>query len=165
MQTTNAKQDFNSDDPIWVLLAELSFIDVLPDQDRREEPVVRSLFQTLQELGMSPESMNNIARTLAEFAKEASVHTKQGKLDFPGPIRILCQKKMIDDEGSVKTSQPYNIEQGKKQNQIFSEIGTKRTGGWGFFIIERGEDLRSDPSAVSKSYIDLYLYKEGDRYG
>lgn len=162
MLKSNAKQSFNSDNSEWVLLSELPSIDFLLDQDRREESLVRSLFQTLQELGMLPKDMDNIARTLTDIAKEASVRTKNGRLEVPRRIRILCQKKMIDDEGSVKTSQPYNIEQGKKQKQIFSEIGTKRTGGWGYFIIERGEDLRSDRSAISKSYIDLYLYKEGN---
>jgi hypothetical protein len=162
MQTSNASQNFCSDDPVWILLAELSFIEFLSDQDQSGGLVARSIFQTLQELGMPLEDMENIASTMAGFAKESSVHTKQGKEEFPGLIRILCQKKMIDDEGSAKTSQPYHIEQVKKQKQNFSGIGTNRTGGWGYFIIERCEDLRSDSSAISKSYIDLYLYQEGD---
>ena len=161
MQTSNAKQTFRSDDPVWVLLAELSLGDFLSDHDRREEPTLGFLFQTAQELGMSPECMENIATTLAGLAKEARARTKQGRLEFLGRIRILCQKKMIDDANSAKTSRPYHTEQDQEQKQIFPDSEANTIGGWGYFIIERGEDLPPNPSAFPHNYIDLYLYKEG----
>ena len=110
---------------------------------------------------MLPECTENIARTLAGFAKEALVRTKQGRLEFPGYIRIFCQKKIIDDANSEKTSRPYHTEQGKKQKQIFPDSGANTVGGWGYFMIERGEDLPPYSSAIPHNYIDLYLYKEG----
>jgi hypothetical protein len=162
MQTSGAKQNFRSDDPAWVLLVELSLRDFLSDHDWRNGRTAGFLFQTVQELGMSPEYIENIAGTLADFAKEAFVRTKQGRLESPEWIRIFCQKRIIDDANSAKNSRTYPIEQDKKQKQIFPDSRAKTIGGWGYFIIERGEDLRSDPSAISKSYIDLYLYKEGN---
>jgi hypothetical protein len=153
MQTSNAKQNFSSDDPVWVLLAELSLRDFLSDHDRREEPAAGFLFQALRELGMSPECMEGIARTLAGFAREL-VRTDQGRLEVPGRIRIFCQKKMIDDTNSAKSSRPYHTGQVKEQKQIFPEPGANMIGGWGYFIIERGTDL--PPNSI-----DLYLYKEG----
>jgi hypothetical protein len=156
MQTLNANQNFRSKDPVWILLAELSLRDFLSDHDRRDGPTAGLLFQTARELGMSPECMENIARSLAGFAKEALVRTKHGGLEFPGWIRIFCQKKIMDDEKSAKTSRPPK--QDKQQNQVFPDSGG---GGWGYFIIERGEDLPPYSSAIPQSYIDLYLYKEG----
>jgi hypothetical protein len=162
MQTSNANRNFRSDDPVWVLLADLSLGDFLSDHDRRDDSTSGYLFQTLPELGMSPECMENIARTLAGFAKEALVRDKQGRLEFPGRIRIFCQKKIVDDANAAKTPRPYHAEQGKKQNEILPNSGANTMGGWGYFIIERGEDLSPDSSAIPHNYVDLYLYKEGE---
>lgn len=162
MQTSNAKQNFRPEDPLWVLLADLSLGDFLSDHDRRDAPTAGYLFQTLRELGMSPECMENIARTLAGFAKEASVRDKHGRLEFPGRIRIFCQKKIVDDANAAKTPRAYHAEQAKKEKQILPDSGASTMGGWGYFIIERGEDLPPDSSAILHNSIDLYLYKEGE---
>jgi hypothetical protein len=159
MQTLNANQNFRSNDPVWILLAELSLGDFLSDHDWREGSTVGFLFQALRELGMSAECMESIARTLAGFAQEARARHKQGKLEFPGRMRIFCQKKMIEDANSAKPSRPSHIEQGKEQKQIFPDSGA---GGWGYFMIERGEDLPPDLPAVLHNHMDLYLYKEGE---
>jgi hypothetical protein len=163
MQTSNAKGNFNYDDTGWVLLAEIPFMDFLSDQDQRDKPVVSSMLQTLLELGMSREDMENIARTLAGFARKALVRTKQRGLEFPARIRIFCQKKMINDANSAKSARPP--EQVKKQRQMFPDFGVSRIGGCGCFMLERGEDLRSASDAIPRSCIDLYLYKEGDWNG
>ncbi len=162
MQTSNAKQNFRSDDPVWILLAELPLRDFLLDRDWKDESTAGYLFQTARELGMSPECMENIAGTVTEFAEEALVRYKQEGSEFPGRIRIFCQKKIIDDANSEKTSRPYHTEQGKKQKQIFPDSGANTVGGWGYFMIERGEDLPPYSSALSHNYIGLYLYKEGE---
>ena len=162
MQISTVKRNFNCDDMGWVLLAELPFMDFLSDQDQKDEPVVRSMFQTLRELGMSLQEMENIALALARFAREALMPTTQGRSDFPEWIRIFCQKKMIGDANSAKTSRPYHTEQGNKQKQIFPDSGANTVGGWGYFMIERGEDLPPYSSAIPHNYIGLYLYKEGE---
>jgi hypothetical protein len=161
MQTSNARQNFRSDDPVWVLLAEFSLRDFLSDHDRRDSPTAGYLFQTARELGMSPECMENIAGTLTEFAKEALVLDKQEKMEFRGRIRIFCQKKVIDDASSAKTSRSCRAEQDNKQKQIFPDSGANTISGWGYFMIERGEDLPPYSSVIPHNYIDLYLYKEG----
>ncbi len=111
---------------------------------------------------MSPECMENIAGTVTEFAKEALVRYKQEGPEFPGRIRIFCQKKIIDDANSEKTSRPYHTEQDKKQKQIFSDSSASRIGGWGYFSIERGGDISTDSPLSSGNSVDLYLYKEGE---
>jgi hypothetical protein len=160
MQTSNANQNFRSDASVWHLLAELSLGDLLSDHDRSDEPTAGYLLQTLQELGMSPECTENIARMLDEFTKEASLRYKQGRLECLGRIRIFCQKKIIDD--AAQTSRPYHTEQCKEQKQNFPDSRTNTIGGWGYFMIERGEDLPPDSSGIPHNSIDLYLYKEGE---
>ena len=162
MHTSNARKSSSSGDPAWVLLAEVSLSDFLPDQGRREEPAAGFLFQSLQELAMSPECMKNIARTLAGFAREASSRFKQGRLEFPGRIRIFCQKKRINEANLAKPSGPSQAKPGKEQKQLFPDSGANTMGGWGYFMIERGEDLPPDSYATPHHDIDLYLYKEGE---
>jgi hypothetical protein len=162
MQTSNAKENFSSDDPVWVLLAELLFSDFLSDHDRKDGLMARLMFQTIQEFGMPPECIENITRTLAGFVQEALVHQKRERLEFPGRIRIFCQKKMIEDANAASASGSDHIEQGKKQKQIFPDCEASKIGGWGYFMIERGEDLPPYSSGIPRSSIDLYLYKEGE---
>lgn len=162
MQTSNAKENFNSDDPVWVLLVELSFSDFLSDHDRKDGLMAGLMFQTIQQFGMPPECMENITRTLAGFAQEALAHQKQERLEFPGGIRIFCQKKMIQDVNAASASGPDHVEQGKKQKQIFPDCEASKIGGWGYFMIERGEDLPPYSAGIPHNSIDLYLYKEGE---
>ena len=163
MQTSNAKKSYSSDDPAWVLIAELSLRDILLDPDQGDERTTGFLFQAVRELDMSPECLENITWTVREFAREVSTHTKQGTLEFAGRIRILCQKKRIGRESPVKHSR--YPEQDKQQRQVFHNFGVSRIGGWGYFMVKRCEDLQPDSLAISGSYIDLYLYKEGESYG
>jgi hypothetical protein len=165
MQTSNANQNFQPDDPVWVPLAEFSLRDLLSDQDWRDGRTAGLLFQMMQELGMSPESIEKIVRTSAGFAKEASARGEQGMLEVPGRIRIFCQKKMIVNADAAKLSKPYHAKQGKEQKRIFPDSGANTIGGWGYFMIERGNDLLSDSSAIPHNSIELYLYKEGELYG
>lgn len=119
MQTSNANQSFSSGDLGWVLLAELSLSDFLPDQDRREEPATGFLFQSLRELGMSPESMQTIAGRLAGFAKEAWARHKQDRMEFPGRIRIFCQNKIVNKSNSAKPARSSQAKPDKNKNKFF----------------------------------------------
>jgi hypothetical protein len=159
MQTSNANQSFSSGDPGWVLLAELSVSDFLQDRDREEEPAAGLLFQTLRELEMSPECMENIARALAGFARGPSLRTKQGRLEFSRRVRIFCQKKRIEAANPAHLLRPSHTERDQGQKQIFPDPGV---GGWGYFMIARVEVLPPDSSAIPHSCMDLYLYKEGE---
>jgi hypothetical protein len=156
METSIANQNFSSDDPLWILLVELSLSDFL------DRPGAGYLFKKLRELGMPPASLENIARALAGSAKEALTRSKQERLELPGRIRIFCQKKILEEANSVRPSRGYHTEPDKKQKETFPDVGAKTIGGWGYFIIERGEDLPPDSSVSPHHDVDLYLYKEGE---
>lgn len=162
MHTPNAKQNLNSADPVWILLAEFSFRDFVSDRDQKDGLMARLMVQAMREIGMSPESMENVTRMLAGFAKEALAHLKQGRLECPGRIRIFCQRKMINDAYTANISRNYPTEQGKVQKQIYPDSESSKIGGWGYFMIERGENLLPHSSGIPYNSIDLYLYKEGE---
>ena len=158
MPTSNAKQSFRSDDPEWVLLADLSLGDFLSDHDRRDESTAGYLLQTVRELGMPLECVENIAMLVTDFAKESPVHYKQEGLEFPARIRIFCQKKIIDDANAARaTSRAYHTETAMEHSPMILDFGAKMNGGWGCFLIKRGGNVSDD----SHHFIDLHLYREG----
>jgi hypothetical protein len=77
-----------------IFLAPGNLVNFLTDDDWSDKPAAESLFQTLRELGMSPEGMDNMAKALAGFAREAKLRYGQARLEYPGRIRIFCQKKI-----------------------------------------------------------------------
>jgi hypothetical protein len=74
----------------------------------------------------------------------------------------ILPEKIIEDANAATTSGPDQIEQGKKQKQIFPDCEASNIGGWGYFMIERGEDLLPHSAGNPHNSIDLYLYKEGE---
>ena len=161
MQTSNANKSGSSNNPVWQFLAEYSLSEFMPEEETGDALTTGFLCQTIRDLGIPPECLNKIKRTLIEFVQQARVHFNQGSLEFPGRIRVFCQKKMIDDANSVKTSSLCNEEQAIKHAPIKVHSSTIMNGGWGYFIIERsGDDAGSSESA--RPLIDLYLYQEGE---
>ena len=102
MQTSNAKQNFRPDDPLWVLLADLSLGDFLSDHDQIDGSMAGYLFQMVRELGMPLERVENLAMLVTEFTRESPEQYKPGRLEFPARIRIFCQKKIIDDANAAR---------------------------------------------------------------
>lgn len=162
MQTSNVKRNFSSDDPGWVLLAELLFSDFSSEHDRIDEPAAGYLLQTVREMGMPLECVENIAVLVTEFTKESPEHYKQEGMEFPAQIRIYCQKKLIEDASAGRaTSRPYHTEQAMEDSPMMLDFGTKMNGGWGCFLIKRGGTASDDTSLSSPHIVDLYLYREG----
>ena len=161
METSNTKQDFRSDDPVWVLLAELSVRDFWSDHERRDEPTTGYLLQTVRELGMPLECMENIAMLVTEFVKESPVHYKQEGSEISARIRIFCQKKIVDGVNAARaTSRPCHTEQTMHHSPMILDFGTKMNGGWGCFLIKKGGNVSNDASLSSHPLVDLYLYRE-----
>ncbi len=163
MQITNANQYPRPNDPAWFFLAEFLLSDFFVDHHRKDELTGGLLFQAVRELGMPPEWVENIEMMLAEFANKALAHFKQGELELPGRIRVFCQKKIIDEANSARAASPaHPQEQAEEPTQIVHNSGAETNGGWGYFLIGRGEGFSAYySSTVARNSIDLYLYKEG----
>lgn len=162
MDTSNAKQNFRANDPLWVLLAEFSLCDFLSDHSRKDQPTAGLLFQMVREVSMPLECVEKIARLVTEFAKESPMRSKQEGLEFPARIRIFSQKKILDDANVLRTtSRPHHSEPVVEHLPMPLDFGTKMDGGWGCFLIKRGSSVSGDASLSSHYFVDLYLYREG----
>ncbi len=163
MQISSANPSSRLNDPAWYFLAEILLSEFLPDHDRRDERTAGLLFQTVRELGIPPECVENIETALLEFAEGAPVHFKQGGLESRGQIRIFCQKKMIRNASSERpTLIPDCAEQALEHARRIFDFGAQMNGGWGYFLIKRGGNVSTGSSVSSWNSVDLYLYKEGE---
>jgi len=144
---------------MWCFLAEYSLSKFLDEPGTGDWTASGLLSQTVQELGIPVECINHIGMTLRSFAREALAHYQQERTDLPGRIRIFCQKKLVDNVYSAKTSRTYHTEHAMEHAQLIIDSGKKMNGGWGYFIIERsgGEAGSSERSSL---LVDLYLYQE-----
>lgn len=121
--------------PEWHFLAEFSLNEFLMELTQSGGFAAGRLFQTVRQLGMPPEHVEAMEMTLAGFAREAPVYFQEGRLELSGRIRVFCQKKII-------------------------ESGPEMSGGWGYFLIERGGPDSTGCLADSRDSVNLYLYKE-----
>ena len=161
MQTSNINKNGRSNDSVWQFLAEYSLSEFLSDPDKGDELTTGLLFQPFRELGVPPDWIGNIETALTGYAKQALAPFKQGMVELSGSIRVFCQKKMIVDANSAKTSRPDHIEQATENVPIIFKTGSIMNGGWGYFIVENSGGSASS-SMRSHPVVDLYLYREGE---
>jgi len=133
MQASNANPESRSKDLGWFLLGEYSLSKLLPDLEKSEKITAGLLSQTVRELGIPVECVENIEMILRNLNREALARFKEGTVELPGRIRIFCQKKMIDEE---------------------------MKGGGGYFVIERSTASSTSGCTEPQHLIDLYFYEE-----
>lgn len=136
MQTTNDPREFNSRESSWNYLAEYSLSEIVLGEDSEFMLLSGPVFLSMQELGLPPESLKRIARTIKETVR----HILSKGRNIPVCIRLFHQPKMV-------AGLPHS--------------GKQREGGWGFFVIQRGEDPLSGIYGEPFSIIELYIYREG----
>ena len=135
MQTSNPNQESRSKDLVWYLLGETSLSKFLSDPEKGNKITAGLLSQTVRELSIPIERVESIEMALGSLASEALAHIKHGRVEFPGRVRIFCEKKMIDEE---------------------------MKGGGGYFVIERSTGSSTSDCTEPHHLIDLYFYEEGE---
>ncbi len=161
MANIDTDQRIRSGDPAWYFLVDLSLSEILADH-RSDERTDGLWVQTVRDLGVPLECVDNIKRTLTGFARDAWGHFKQGRLEAPGRMRLFCQQKIIDDANSTETTRFIHTEQAPENEQMIHHSSSKMNGGWGYFLIERGVNVSAGSPGGSWISVDLYLYKEGE---
>lgn len=161
MPPLNAGPNYRWDDPLWFLLAEFSLSELFPDHER-EELTAGRLSQTLRALGMPPECMEKLEKSLAGLAQGAGGHFRPvGPVLSAGGVRIFCQRKIIDNRRRAASQlDPAGQAVEPTPGRLDSVI--KLSGGWGYFLIERGGVVIPGFPLSPESSVDLYLYREGE---
>jgi hypothetical protein len=162
MQTLNTNQTTRSNDPGWVFLSEYSLRTFLEGPDAGDELATGMQSKMARELAIPVECIHHVEKTLRSFTREAVAQSQLERTDLYGRIRIFCQKKMIEDACSAKTTRLHHIEQaiGEERAVRYSDLIVN--GGWGYFLVERTSDSSASPSGGPSHFIDLYLYVEGE---
>ncbi len=161
MQTEKVNQKSRNNDPGWYFLAEYNLDEGMVDINTGGEPTAGTLFQNLRDMGIPPECLKEIERTITSFAGEAKENFNQGKRKLPVCIRLFCQGKTVKNAYSAKTSDILDAGKIPGTASRVRPSNLKMNGGWGYFLIERGWDISADLEKFH-SRVDLYLYKEGE---
>jgi hypothetical protein len=135
MKNANIDTDqiLRADDLVWYALAEFSLSQFISGYEGKDELAAKLLFQAAQELGIPPEYIEEIQKSLESSVKGALVDIKHGRPELPGRIRVFYQNRMKNQE---------------------------MKGGWGYFLIERTGDSSADTPGDPPHFIDLYLYQD-----
>jgi len=94
------------------------------------------VIQTMKELGLPPECLKRIIRTIRETSRNILQRVPNALVH----IRLFCQRNTA---------------------AFLSRPEKRMEGGWGFFVVQRGRDhpsvIRNEPYPI----IELYIYREG----
>jgi hypothetical protein len=155
--------DQKSQDPAseWVLFREYILSGQINDEEMRGDLIEGSLLQTILDLDMPLECLNNINRTLADFIKKTRGQSLSGKPAFLAHIRLFYQRWSTEGKTSIQGPEAPEIKQAVDLTQALDTSHLNTNGGWGYFLIERGADFTAGSKTYPRDCIDLYLYKEG----
>ena len=161
MHHQNDHQNLRCGEPGWDILGEYS-LDQLSFTDGSQDPLAAGfLFQAAQDAGIPLALLKSIDRTLTRLIKQALVHHNQERPDALVTLRLLCQKKIHAGKSSQKQSSQFEAETMLDPNPMTIYSDMEFSGGWGYFLIERGCAAGLDFAQTNVHLIDLYLYREG----
>jgi hypothetical protein len=128
------RSELKNNDPVWCLIAEYSLNEVIGGEAFQAEYKLGSLYKTLRDLGVQPSYLKKLEQTITGIAPGSSP-------GLPVLVRLLCQRESIES---------------------LSRLEKYRNGGWGYYLIEREQDLPDVPYQERPRVVELYLYKEGE---
>lgn len=140
MQTVHETTKPKYDHAAWYLLAEYMLNGTLTENIGGEF-TAGPLFQTLLELGLPIEYLNNILDRITEAARGVLGEPNREYRNFTLHINLYCHRKLRD-------CRPH--------------VGMQLNSGWGYYLIERESELPNAGPDKCHHDVELYLYKEGD---
>lgn len=106
--------------------------------DEDHDPVPGPLLQAILELGISSECLSKIEKTSRDYAKGARLRLNQGIPQQSMNIRLFCQRKIVEAGNVVRAVGKLDPEQPVEPARVIPLRDQKPNGGWGYFLIERG---------------------------
>ena len=162
MPVSNDNQNSNLTDPDWCFLGEYALKGLVVDGEIRGRSEDGMLRETIRGLGIGAELIDSIERKLIEFISGAMAQLNQLRFETPTTIRVFCQKKMEEDENSMKSLSLIKEKQTLRFSTNIHQPVPAVNGGWGYFLVERNGGFAPNSTVSTFNLVDLYLYKEGE---
>lgn len=154
-------QNSKCGEPGWDILGEYSLNQLSFTEDNHDPLAAGFLFQAAQDAGIPLALLKTIDRTLGRIIKGALANANMQRSDALVTLRLLCQKKIHAGKSSQKQSSQFEAETMLDPNPMTIYSDMEFSGGWGYFLIERGSGKALDFAQCPNHLIDLYLYREG----
>jgi hypothetical protein len=120
----------------------------------------------MQKLGITQERIHHIFDTVSVTATQARSHFLYQRSNMLVTIHVFCQRKTIAGALRSKNLRQLGAPISANSLQEFLDLNItlessdeRYSGGWGYFIIERGADL-SIAYQEHPCVLELYLYRE-----
>jgi hypothetical protein len=160
MQTTNRTEDVRFNDPEWCFLAEYPLTKLMVDKDNPGETKSDVLARTMSELRIGAELFSEIERKLIQLTMLAMAQFDQGRYAAP-TIRLFSHRKAAEEINSRSSTCPQDIMDNPSTPATIEQPDRDTSGGWGYFVVERGEKTPDEGEGRTCFWIDLFLYREG----
>ena len=141
MESAIENLSIHEDESPWYFIAEFSLSEVSVDPFRGAELTEGALIQSLRGMGIPPEYLKTIVRTITHSTEGASRLFHNSYPDLPVRYFLYCDRKTADNK-----------------HHSIDQMG----GGWGQYVIERGRDFTKNSPQESCRIVEIYLYKEGE---
>ena len=154
----------------WELITQYTLGENTRDEDIDAVLITSPLNTTMQKLGITQERIYHIIGTVSVTATQARSHFLSGRSNMLVTIHLFCQRKtlacVLRPENSRQFDAPISansLQEFLDLNITLESSGERNSGGWGYFIIERGADL-SIAYQEHPCVLELYLYREVDKW-
>jgi hypothetical protein len=168
MKTLHDNQRDEANYLAWELITQYPLGENTRDEDIDAVLIASPLNTTMQKLGITQELIHHMIGTVSVTATQARCHFLSGRSNMLVTIRVFCQRKTIAGALRLKNSKQFDAPISGNSLQEFLDLnitlessGERNSGGWGYFIIERGADL-SIAYQEHSCVLELYLYREVD---
>jgi hypothetical protein len=168
VQKNHDNQSDKSEYMPWKLVSQYSLGENTRDEEIGAVLIASPLNTTMQKLGITQERIHRIFGTVSVTATQARSHFLSGRSNMLVTIQMFCQRKTLAGALRLKNSKQFDalisgdsLQEFRGLNITLESSGERNSGGWGYFIIERGADL-SIAYQEHSCVLELYLYREVD---
>lgn len=152
----------------WVLITQYPLSENSQGEDIDAELMASPLNTTMHKLGLAQERIQHIFVSVSRTAIQARSQFLNERSNLPVTVNLFCQRKILANTLRQKNTdlseapiRADSLHEFLDLNITLESTDERNSGGWGYFIIERGADL-SITYQESPCVLELYLYREVD---
>lgn len=141
MQNVNNTPTIKYENPKWDLIAAQPLSEALLDDSMAIDLSSGPLFQTMRDLGVPLECLNRIRGAITETAKGVRGNLHQNESILTVPISLFCYRM---------------------PGEALPQPEKQKNDAWGYYVIEKCDELPGAIHGQCHRSVELYLYKEGN---